>query len=226
MNGLSDGMIIGIIGFAGGLIGYFFRVYQIKYEYERKLIHERTRDFLDDLKDYYQPLGYYSSLLAYSSGKLSSKSTQGKIDDFLIKEMLFNLGNYFRIFLDLSEKRGYVVFQNYERKFEISEYSLKISSAVQKLIPDPMAIPILRNISIKCNNNLEEFCNEIDKSEILENLKYNLIKDSLDEIYINGAKMYKTIEESIESALEPWYSKKTYKNREQYRKEFYKKLGM
>ena len=238
MNGLFNEIIIGIIGaVVGGLIGYLASVYKIKYEYKRRLIHERTKDFLDDLKNYYQPWGYYSSLLAYSSLVLSSALIQGKINDFLIKKMLFDLGNYFHTFLDLSENRGYATFPNYKRKFEIFEYHMGILSAFGNLIPDPMAIPILRNISIKCNNNLEEFCNEVDKSEILKKLKDKLTElkdklteDSLNEIAINGAKMNKTIEESIDSALEPWYitysheSKVAYEDRERIRKEFDKKI--
>ena len=229
MNVLFNEIIIGIIGaVVGGLIGYFASIYKIKYEYERRLIHERTKDFLDDLKNYYQPLGYYSGLLALSSAVLSSGLTQGKINDFFIhKKLLFDLGNYFRVFLDLSEKRGYAIFPNYKRKFEIYEYHIGILSALINLIPNPMAISILRTISIKCNNNFEKFSNEIDKSEILKEFKDNLTEDSLNKIAINSDKMYKTIEKSIDSALKPWYSsysKKIYKNREQYEKEFYEKI--
>ena len=64
MNGLFNGIIIGIIiAVVSGVIGHYAAVRKIKYEYKRRLIHERTRDFLDNLKNHYMPLGYYSSLL-------------------------------------------------------------------------------------------------------------------------------------------------------------------
>jgi hypothetical protein len=177
MNELFNGIVIGIIVAVVSGILVFFR---INFEYKRRLIHERTKDFFDELKCYYKPFGYYSALLALSSSNLSSDLN----NDYLIKRMLFDLGNYIHRFLELSEKIGYAAFPIYTRKFEIFAYHIKIQRAFNNLL-DPIAISILRNISIKCNNNYEKFSNEIDKSEVLKIFKDNLAKNSLNEIAIN-----------------------------------------
>lgn len=216
-------VIIGVIGAVlGGIIGYLVSASKIKYEYKRKLIHEKTRDFLNDLEIFYQPLGYYSSQLAVSSKILLNEIEQEKIDDITIKKMLFDLGNYLSKFLDLSEKRGYIVFPNYKRKFEIFEYHLEISNAVY-LIQDQLERSSLINISTKCENSFEKFCFELENTNIFSNFKSKLTEDSLKSIFENGTNMYNTIDESIDHALEPWYiahNKKSYKNKDEYVKKF------
>lgn len=179
MNELFNGIVIVIISaVVGGSIGYYFKKRQIKNEYDRKLINERTNDFLKDLRKYYMPLGYYSALLAQSSGVLSSKLAQKEIDEFSIKKMLFDLGNYLHIFLDLSEKRGYPTFPNYKQKYEIMEYHLGILIALDELITDQMAYYTLRKISKDCKNDFKIFYDEIDKTEIPKKFRENLTKDS------------------------------------------------
>ena len=303
-------VIIGVIGAVlGGIIGYLVSASKIKYEYKRKLIHEKTRDFLNDLKIFYQPLGYYSSQLAISSKKLLdeiylfswyetpgndgerfikflkdkykiewakteniSKIDDGKtiivsnkekslslrlndkktkvnlkiddgrvdefivktendkleiikekIDDITIKKMLFDLGNYLGDFLDLSIKRGYIIFPNYKRNFEIFEYHRVISKAVFNLFQDYLEISSLINISTKCENNFEKFCFELENTNIFSNFKSKLTKDSLITIYKNGKNMYKIIDKSIDHTLKPWYiahNKKSYENKDKYIKKF------
>ncbi len=217
-------VIIGAIGAVlGGIIGYLVSASKIKYEYKRKLIHEKTRDFLNDLEIFYQPLGYYSSQLAISSKNLLDGIKQEKIDDIIIKKMLFDVGNYWSKFLDLSEKRGYIIFPHYIRKFEIFGHHLKISKEVHNLIQDQLEISSLRNISTKCENNFEKFCFELENTNIFSNFKSKLTEDSLTIIFKKGTNMYKTIDDSIDNALEPWYiayNKKSYKNKDKYIKKY------
>lgn len=225
MNGLFNGIIVGIIiTVVSGVIGLYATGYKIKYEYKRRLIHERTRDFLDVLKNHYMPLGYYSSLLMASSDVLASELAEGRKNDVSIKHMLFDFGNYIHRFLDTSEKLGYPIFPHYERKFKIALHHIGIVKGFYTILtPDPMTTSILRNISIKCNNNYEEFSKEIDKSEIFKKFKDYLTEDALDEISRHSYGLYETIRDSIDSALEPWYTscfREEYEDRERGKKEF------
>ena len=164
-------VIAAVIAVIAAVITGLFVFYHIRSEYKRRLIHERTTDFLDDLRKYYMPLGYYSALLASSSEELlCHKLSQKEIDDFLIKDMIFDFGNYFHTYLEMSEKIGYLIFPNYGQKFEIMKGHRGIMIAIDKLI-DPIALQILKNISIKCDNNYDFFVKEIDKTEIPKKIK-------------------------------------------------------
>jgi hypothetical protein len=211
----------------GVLLGYYFKKRQIKNEYDRKLINVMANDFLKDLRKYYMPLGYYSSLLSGSSLVLYSELKKGEIKDVSVKHMLFDLGNYIHRILEISEKVGYTIFPDIEQQSKIKLQHLGIVKALNNLLtPDIMTTSILRNISRRCNNNYEEFSKEIDKSEFLKKFKDNLTEDSLIEITKYCIQLSETIEDSIDRALKPWYisssqkSKKAYKDREQIRKKF------